>query len=223
MTIAETIAAAKAAAAANTGAGLPATMTPDYTPPATQAPHKMSLAELADSGGLQVDGYLSVGKEGMRVGKDLTVPLIEELLVTIDFDEVAPTFNARGEVGGSVRYVRSGNGVTSSSGKPYTQELEQLRKLSDPAKFIEYQSAEIPLVLLAPVKNKKGDVAYEQGATIGFTPAERNGKIFMKFIKDTMKKVPDLVERGPVKVKLTFEQRQGAQAYGVALFSLVLD
>lgn len=223
MTVAETIAAAKLAVAANTGAGLPVAMTPDYTPPATQAPRKMSLAELANSAGLQVDGYLSVGKESMRVGKDLTVPPVDDLIVTIDFDEVMPTFNARGEVGGSVRYVRSGDGVTSSEGKPYAQALEQLRKLSDPSKFIEYQSAEIPLVLLADVKNKRGDVVYEEGAVIGFTPAERNGKIFMKFVKDTMKKIPNLTSLGAVKVKLTFEQRQGAQAYGVALFSLVQD
>lgn len=219
-TLQETLERAKQAAADAQAApaALPVAQ-PAYAPPAGyQAPKMPSLRESVNSSGLVVDAYLSVDKEGMRVGK--TMPLFDEVTVFIDFSQVQPTLNARGEIGGQVAYVRSSDGIRTDKGKDFRTELASLQQRSNPDKYIEYPGFEIPMTLIDDLLNKDKSVAFKAGTTVGFTPAERNSKVFQAFFRNTP---ADLETRGPVKVRLTHEKRQGAQAYGVALFELVAD
>lgn len=218
-TLEETLAAAKAAAAANTSAGLPAAQTAvDYTSPAAYTPGKMpSLRESVESSGLTVDTYFSVTPDGMRIGK--TMDLFKSIVVNIDFSEIVPSQNVRGEAAGNkVLYARTTDGRVSTTGKPWAAELAYVRQHSAPEKYIEYSSYEIPFTLIDDVLDDKKNVLFKAGTTVGFTPAERNAKVFQAFFKKTP---TDLEQRGPVPVKLTHDKRVGAQKYGVALFELV--
>lgn len=210
--IADTLAAARAAAEAATANNDNYAATSNAYVPATVAPAaKMpSLREAAQSGGLVVDGWLTVTPDGFKIGPD--GDLMKTLTVNLNLAEVVPTLNARGEAGGRAIYARSTDGVRDVTGKPWSLALQNVQKSSAPDKFVEYNSYEIPMALTTKVG------ALDVGKSIGFTPAMMAAKDFSKFVNSTP---PELDSAGPVKVVLTHVKKKGAgPAYGVIDFSL---
>lgn len=221
-TIAQSVAdAARAAAeaAANTQAPAPTAMVPaNANPIANATPVRMpSLREAVNAGGAAVDTYLKVTPDGFKLDSD--GPILSELTVEIDFAQVVPTLNVRGEApGGQVIYGRSNNGVTEVNGKPWGQVLADIQRRSSSDKYVEYASYEIPMVLIDEQK-KKGSETLKPGAIVGFTPSMMQAKEFAKFFQSTP---PDLETRGRVAVKISHEKRKGqGPAYGVIVFELV--
>ena len=209
-TMSDTLAAAKAAAqtavVANAGA------TQDYAPPANYAPTKMpSLRESADTSGLTVDTYLGITADGIKVSGD--GDLVKELVLSIDFAEVVPTMNIRGEIGGQVTYARTSDGVRTVEGKSWADELARITRQSDPSKLTEYKSVEIPFTLIT--KNGK----FEAGTTVGYTPAPQAAREFLAFFKKTPEGIEDA---GPQTIKLTHMKKVGSgNKYGIVSYTLM--
>lgn len=184
------------------------------------AAYRPSLEDAFDQGGLMVDEWLQVKPEGFRVGK--TMKLIEDLTVEIDFADVVPCRAARGENGGTTRYLRTYDGVTTAQGGNYQLELANLTKWSE-KQVAEYATFEIPMSLVEDLTDAKGTVLFSEGTTVGFTPAVMAAKAFAKFGK----RVRDqgLLRTGPLQVRITHKKQTNArgQEYGVLEFALAAD
>lgn len=160
-------------------------------------------------GGLVVDEYLTMnnGGGGFRIGKDMK-GLLDEIEVEIDMDDVAYIWSVRSEVGGLTKFIKSYDGVTSSTGSNFQYEIQKLMSVPGNKTTEPYQTAEIPATLLHDVQDPKKDstVVIHEGTTIGITPSLTGFKNFQKFLKKLQKTDPSLLN-DVIRVKLTSEDK----------------
>jgi hypothetical protein len=178
---------------------------------------KPTLAQAAESGGLDVDDFLQVKAEGLKLGKDFK-GLLEELTVEIDMTEVALIWSARGETAGKTTFIKSYDGVTTAQGQNFQLAMSHLQRTN--TKFDgPYQSAEIPFELVDDVKDPKSALVIDSGTRIGLTPSITGFKSFQRFLKKLQKEDPTLLE-ATLKVKLTHAKRTNSNnnEWGVVEF-----
>jgi len=174
------------------------------------APARPSLDAMADSAGINVDQYLTIKDTGFRFDKG---SVFEEFEGTLDVTEVAPIFSVRATRGGATTFEKSYDGVMSSKGQNWQQTVSHLQatheKVDGP-----YQTAEIPLTLLAAVGGEK------KGTRIGITPSITGVKFWNALYQE-------LREQGltsatvKVKVKHKFMTNKNGNEWGCAEFELL--
>ena len=202
--------------------------TPDNLP-ATQPtyaggglPAKQSLSDVADAAGMQVDEYLQLKAEGMRIGE--MKGLIDELIVEMDMQDIVPAISIRGEQGGATKFIKSyDGGRTTSTGENWALAEQNLRrqygKVAGP-----YPTADIPFTLLSDVKDPKTSLVFDEGTVVGLTPSMTGFKPFQKFLKTLKKNDPSLFEQ-TITVKLTHRKRTNSNnnEWGVVEFEHVVN
>jgi hypothetical protein len=185
-------------------------------------PARRSLNDVADSAGLTVDEYLTNKAEGFRIGKEMK-GLLEEIIVEIDLSEVSPIFVSRHELNGNTKFVRSYDGVRTSTGSNFEAEVRHYDAQGYKGSGV-YESVEIPAELLEDVKDPKSSLVIHEGTTIGITPSMTGAKEFAKFVKAVRKVNPALLD-DTVKVKVSHKKRTNSNnnEWGVCVFELIED
>jgi hypothetical protein len=182
---------------------------------------KPTMDSFIDGGGMDVDEYFRVKPTGFKIG-DTMQGLIEEAIVEIDLSEVTPIYSFRVEVGGTIQFIKSYDGVSTSDAKNFQAEVDRLTRIGAKPSGV-YQSAEIPVTLLEDIEDpKKGSsVKIEAGTRVGYTPAVTGFKPFQAFMKKLRAQNPALLN-STVKVKLVHEQKtKGSYEWGVLNFELI--
>lgn len=190
-------------------------------PANNNTPARRTLADVAESGGLNVDEYLLAKTEGLKIGKDMK-GLLDEIDAEIDLSDVAVIFSSRHELNGVTKFLKSyDGGLSTPDGQNFRATVAHYE--AQGYKTSVYETAEIPLELLNDVADpKNASSVFPAGTMIGLTPSVTGFKSFQKFIKMLSKKDPSLVH-GIVRVKLKHEQRKNAAGneWGVVNFELI--
>lgn len=182
---------------------------------------KPSMDDFLDSGGMDVDEYLRVKPEGFRIG-DTMQGLLEEMTVEIDLSEVVPIYSFRCELGGTTKFIKSYDGVTTSDAKNFNLEVERLTRQGEKPSGV-YQTFEIPMELVDDVADpKKGSSLVIHGETrVGYTPSVTAAKAWKSFAKRLRNEDPSLLSQ-TLQVKVTHEKRtKGQYEWGILNFERV--
>ncbi len=183
-----------------------------------------SAESAMDSAGMTVDEYLTMkqGGGGFKIGKDMK-GLLEELVVEIDLDDVAYIWSCRSELNGATTFIKSYDGLTTSTGANFSYDVQRLKNVPGAKTTEPYQTAEIPATLVSDVEDPKKDsnVVIHEGATVGITPSMTGFKEFQKFLKKLRRDNPDAL-RDTVRVKLTSVDKTNSKnnTWGVLQFEL---
>lgn len=175
---------------------------------------KPSMTSFVESGGMSVDNYLAMDKVGFQAG-DME-GYFKEAIVELDMSSVIPIYQSRGEVGGKTTFLKSYDGVTTSTGQNFANAVAHQQATSKSTGV--YPTAEIPCELLEDITD--GSVTIEAGSTIGITPSLTGFKEFQSFVKSLTKSgLQDAV----LKVRVKHKQRSNANnnKWGVATFELI--
>ena len=178
-----------------------------------------------DSAGMTVDEYLTMqqGGGGFRIGRDMK-GLLDEVTVEIDLSDVAYIWSCRSEVGGLTKFIRSYDGVTTSTGENFAYAVQALKNVPGAKTTDAYQTAEIPATLLEDVEDPKKDSSFvvHEGAVIGITPSMTGFKEWTKFLKKLRKTNPDrLDDTVTVKLKCIDKTNSKNNKWCVLEFELV--
>jgi len=174
------------------------------------APVKMTLDDMADNSGMQVDAYLQVKDAGLRIEGSAYFQTAD---VTINIPDVAVIQSVRANRGGATTFIKSYDGVSTSTGENFAQATANLRATHDKVDG-PYLTAEIPVVLLQDVPGAKA------GQSLGITPAITGVKFWTKFYKE----VRDAgLQGGVVKAKISCvpQKNKAGNEWGVVGFELV--
>lgn len=177
-----------------------------------------------DSAGMTVDEYLTMqqGGGGFKIGKNMK-GLLDEAVVEIDLDEVAYIWSCRSELNGATTFIKSYDGVTTSTGANFAFDVQRLKNIPGSKTTDPYQTAEIPATAIEDIKDPKAgsDVVIPEGASIGITPSMTGFKEFQKFLKKLRRESPDALN-DTVKVKLTSVDKTNTKGnkWGVLQFEL---
>lgn len=178
-----------------------------------------------DSAGMTVDEYLTMkqGGGGFKIGKDMK-GLLDEATFEIDLSDVAYIWSCRSEVNGLTKFIKSYDGVTSSTGGNFAYEMQALKNVPGAKTTDAYQTAEIPATLLADIKDPKAgsDLVIHADTIVGITPSMTGFKEWQKFLKKLRKVNPDALD-DTVTVKVTCVDKTNAKnnTWGVLEFELV--
>ena len=188
-----------------------------YQPAAVQPGRPVKLGEMLAQTGMQVKAYMKVDKAGFYIGADTTTP-IDTIEVEFEMDSIQPYFGVR--YGNPAKYLKSFDRMVESRTKrSWADTINEAMKLDTKCKG-DYPSADIPLKVLADVKNKKGDVLIAAGELLGLSLSITNFKDFAAFIKP----YTDLQDKGVIgnallRGTLTAGQRSGnGNTWGAAEF-----
>ncbi len=217
----EVLAAAKAGAAdaGSTGTALVVTGGGSNLPAIV---NNMSAEAFLNSGGMDVDGYISVNEFGIRLNKNWK-GFLDDFEAIIDLSEVTYAFGIQKTVGKNVEYEKTYDTKTTARGGSWPDTVARFKaesqKPADP-----YRLAEIPLTLTQGYEDPKGGSPVEADTTLGITTSVTAFKPWQKFHKKLMKAG---LGEAKVRVKVTHAPRTNAagQNYGVYEFEAleVLD
>jgi hypothetical protein len=191
----------------NAAANVPAVQQ-QAAPPAVRP----SLDGMADSSGIAVEEYLTMKDTGFRLG-DPKNKLFTEFKATIDMTKVAPISSVRATRGGNTTFIKSYDGVMTSTGQSFELATNNLRATHDKVDG-PYQTVEIPLVLLEAVPGAKA------GDVIGITPPLTGAKFFTEFYK-TLRERSLHQANVEVIVRHKYMTNKSGNEWGVATFELV--
>lgn len=166
-----------AAALAATDAGLPASIPTTGTAvgAATAPVRKLTMDDVQPN--LAVDGFIKADLRGIVVDENT---IVESITVEVTLAEVQATRMIKWAVDNVPKYARSYDGVTESgTGRPWASVLEKAQSV-DPRVKADYPSCEIPMKLLDAVKNKKGEVVWDEGNSLGYSTSTTGHPLFMK-------------------------------------------
>lgn len=184
---------------------------------------KPSLDSFIDGGGMDVDEYVRLNDSGFKFG-DKQQGLFDEAIVTIDMTEVTPIHSFRYEVGGSTKFIKSYDGVTTADGRNFQQAVAQAAALPGVKTSGIYPTVEIPMVLTERMEDpKKGSsVAFDAETRIGYTPSVTGFKAFQAFAKKLRAENPELL-RSELTVRVTHATRTNSanNKWGVLEFERV--
>lgn len=183
-----------------------------------------SAESAMNSAGMTVDEYLTMqqGGGGFRIGKEMK-GLLDELVVEIDLEEVAYIWSCRSELNGATTFIKSYDGLTTSTGANFAFDVQRLKNVPGSKTTEPYQSAEIPATLLEDVADPKtgSSVVIPEGTSIGITPSMTGFGEFQKFLKKLRRENPDALN-DTVKVKLVAVDKTNSKnnKWGVLQFEL---
>lgn len=200
----------QAADAAATAGQVPANVN-TYSAPAVAAA-RPSLDAMADSSGITVDAYLTIKDTGFRIG-DAKSKLFTEMEGTIDLSQVAPIVSIRATSNGATSFVKSYDGVMTSTGQNFANAVQQAQATADKVDG-PYQTVEVPLRLT------KAAGGLDVGKVVGITPSITGAKFWTTFYKQ-------LREAGlqratvQVRVKHLYQNNTKGNEWGVPEFELL--
>lgn len=184
---------------------------------------KPSLDSMIDGGGMSVDAYFRLKSDGFKIGDEMG-SLLDELVVTIDMSEIAPIKSARFEVGGNTTFIKSYDGVTTSTGENFAQVVAARSAQPGVKASGVYDSAEIPVTLTETVVDTKrgSSVSFPAGTRVGYTPSVTGFNPFRTFLKKLRAQNPDLLT-SVITVKLVHEKKVNANKneWGVLNFEFL--
>lgn len=212
----DVLAAAKAGAAdaGSNGTALVQTSGGGNLPATTD----MSAEAFLNSGGMDVDGYISVNEFGIRLNKNWK-GFLDEFEATIDLTDVVYAYGVQKTVGKNVEYAKTYDGRTTATQGNWAETVEKFKAESQ-KDATPYRLAEIPLTLTQGYEDPKGGNAIEADTTLGITTSVTAFKPWQKFHKKLMKAG---LGEATVKVKVKHSPRSNAagQNYGVYDFELL--
>lgn len=201
--------------AAGAGAPLPAVAPSSGTGVA----YNMSADAFLNPGGMECATYIQVKDAGIKLNKDWG-GYIDEFEAILDMRDVQFFMGIRKEVGSSVTYAKSYDGVTTSRGENFAQVVEQFKRESQkPADT--YRGADIPLTLVSDIADPKNKAkVYNAGDVVGLTTSITGFKPFAAFARKLQ--AANLMA-AELRVKITHSPRKNAagQDYGVCEFDVV--
>lgn len=119
-----------------------------------------SLDDMADNAGIRVDAYINFKYEGMKIGKG---KFFDKFTAVLDLKEATPITQVRANRGGQTTFVKSYDGMTTSTGENFQQKIAQLSAVNDKVDG-PYSTVELPFLLESKVDG--ADV----GQRVGITP-----------------------------------------------------
>lgn len=119
-----------------------------------------SLDDMADNAGISVDAYVTFKYEGMKIGNGKLFDTFEAIL---DMNEAAPISQVRATRSGATTFIKSYDGITTSTGENFQQKLASLQATHDKVDG-PYNTVELPLELLENVDGA------DKGQRVGITP-----------------------------------------------------
>jgi hypothetical protein len=187
-----------------------------------------SLEDFLAGGGLNVDGYVQVKDDGIKLDRSEKA-FIEEFEAELDISSVQMFVGIRAEfAGNNVQYAKSfDGGKTTNKGENFASVVAHYKENSlKPADT--YRGADMALVLTNDVV--QGKTTIPAGTRLGYTTPITGWTPFQNLLKKLVAegRIQDVgggrleLIGDPVKVKLTHEQRQNSakQNYGVLLMEL---
>lgn len=201
-----------AAAAAAAPATLPTTYASNAPATAGQPLKRPSLDDMADNAGIRVDAYVTFKYEGMKIANG---KLFEEFDAILDMREVAPIVSVRATRSGSTTFIKSYDGLTTSTGENFQQKLAHLQATNDKIDG-PYNTVEIPLELLHDVQGATA------GQRVGITPPLTGVNEWNDFYRQ----LRDLgLNQSRLKVKVKHKPRtnKNGNEWGVADFVLISE
>lgn len=179
-----------------------------------QAPAPISMESLMNST-FTVDGFLKVSDAGILLRKDSTAKTaVESLDVMIDMRE-GFGFKSLLSVsfGDPVVYHESYDGITNTSGKPWTECVAEAAS-HDPAKCKPFQTVKLGVELL-----EKAD-GVEAGTTRGLTLTRTGVAPWVAFYKEVAAKGL-LGHKVEAKLGYKVGEKKGYRSWGIPVFTLV--
>jgi hypothetical protein len=215
------LAAAKAQSTALTPVAGAAAPLPALAPTGGSAvAYNMSADAFLNPGGMECDSYIQVKDAGIKLNKDWG-GYIDEFDAILDMRDVQFFMGIRKEVGSTVTYVKSYDGVTTSRGENFAQVVEEFKRTSQkPADT--YRGADIPLTLVADVAPPKGKsgATYTAGQVVGLTTSITGFKPFAAFARK-LQSAGLMNQQLKVKVKHSARKNAANQDYGVCEFDVI--
>lgn len=175
---------------------------------------KPSMAAFVESGGITVDEYLRMDQAGFQLG-DMK-KYFDSMEVELDMSTVIPIYQARGEAGGKTTFIKSYDGVTTSTGGNFQQAVAHLQATTKCTGI--YPTAEIPCELLEDITD--GSITIAAGTKVGITPSLTGFKEFQSFVKTLTK---NGLEDATLKVKVAHKMRTNTNnnKWGVPTFEMI--
>lgn len=213
----DNILAAAKAGAANLPAVTPTTNNSLVQTGASGTP--MTMENLANAGGMDVETYVTVNAFGIRLSKDWT-GFLDEFEAVIDLRDVKPFMGIQKTVGKQVDYAKTYDGAVTSRGENWAQVVAEY-KANSQKDANTYPGADIPATLTqgyADPKNAKN--AFEADTVVGITTSITGFKPWKSFFKKLMDAG---LNTSTIKVQIKHSPRKNAagQEYGVYEFDLI--
>ena len=187
--------------------------------PATQNQHtditrRPSLDNLMNSG-MNVELYLKVSEDGLKVVVDNKSTLFENTEVVINMNEVIATEAIKW--GNPAVYNKTYDGILAADGTTkWTDILEMGQRFG----ATPYASSDIPMTLNEDIKNSKGEVVVEAGTRIAYSLSTTNREAFARFLRDVNEQN---LRHSTVLVKLGYEAKtnKNKNVWGIVTFELL--
>ena len=180
--------------------------------------YNMSEDAFLNPGGMECDSYIQVKPEGIKLSKDWQ-GLIDDFEAILDLGDIQYFMGIRKEVGSTVTYAKTYDGVSTPRGENFAQVVAEFKQSSQkPADT--YRGADIPLELVGNHEAPKGKgTNFEAGQIVGLTTSITGFKPFATFVK----KLKQAGITGRVHVKCSHSPRKNAanQDYGVIEWDVV--
>ncbi len=196
----------------------PAATQPYY---ASNAPVKPTLQDMSDASGILVDEYILSKPEGLKISRDMK-GLLDSIDVQIDMSDVVPIIQVRANSGGNTTFVKSYDGVTTSTGQNLYAEIDRLTRSHEKVDG-PYPSVEIPVTLIKDVKDPKSTLTFEADTELGYTPSMTGFKEFQKFMKAMKKAGRPLTDTVNVRLHAEKKTNINNNEWGVIRFELLAD
>lgn len=122
---------------------------------------------------------------------------------------------------GQTQYFSTyGGGICQSNGQPWQQVVAQVQALD--SKAYEYESADVCLELVDPIKDVEGNVIADAGTRIGYTTSSTNKAELTKFKNACMEKGLNLAN-AEVNVKIGFKlmSNKSNQNWSIVTFDII--
>lgn len=196
---------------ADTSPNLPATRDEG----STSLARRPSLDNLMNSG-MNVDTYLKVSEDGLKVVVDNKSTLFESVDVTIDMREVVSTEAIK--FGNPAQYFKTYDGIVCSDGRTkWVDAIEKGANHTPPS--TPYSSADIPMTLDEPIIGKGNAEVLPAGTRIGYSLSTTNREAFARFLRDVN---DNNLRHGRVKVKVGYEAKNNKDyVWGIVTFELL--
>ena len=168
--------------AENQASQVPAPSTNNAVTTAAPVGAAPSLESMLASGGLDVDLWLKVSEDGLKIeNKDGKKALFETVKVRIDLSDVRASKAIK--YGNPVTYNKSYDGIVANDGITSWAEVVAIALRASPPGQ-PYDSADIAARTLEAVMDPKGNVVAEAGTTLGYSLSTTNRAAFTAFLKD---------------------------------------
>ena len=172
-----------------------------------------TLDEVSETTGTGVDAWLSVDSTGYRLGN---TPLTQ-IVGKINLAEVLVPYMIRFTAAGSVKFVRSYDGIRESqSGRPWADVCAQAQR-ADPNCKGQYNAAEIPVILDSDLI--ADGVTHKAGSRLGITTPVTGFKPFLSWYRET-KQAFGADGVVPVVASVEVKTKAGVRPWGIPVFTV---